>query len=76
MSTDLLSLLAKYLWIKKLGILNGIALILSIYVHEYGHYFIADELKLKPKHPRFIPFVGAYVDITKLLTIKNFLRLL
>ncbi len=62
MITKILSLLAKILWIKQLGMLNGIALIISIYVHEYGHYFIADELKLKPKHPRFIPFLGAYVQ--------------
>jgi len=61
MIVKLLSLLAKILWIKELGMLNGVALILSIYVHEYGHYFMADELKLKPKHPRFIPFLGAYV---------------
>jgi Zn-dependent protease len=61
MIVKLLSLLAKILWIKELGMLNGVALIISIYVHEYGHYFMADELGLKPKHPRFIPFLGAYV---------------
>ena len=62
MIAKILSLLAKYLWIKKLGMLNGIALIISIYVHEYGHFLMADELGLKPKHPRFIPFLGAYVS--------------
>lgn len=61
MIAKLLSLLAKILWVEELGVLNGLALILSIYAHEYGHYFMADELKLKPKHPRFIPFLGAYV---------------
>lgn len=61
MIAKLLSLLAKILWIKELGLLNGVVLIVSIYVHEYGHYFIADKLGLKPKHPRFIPFLGAYV---------------
>jgi len=61
MFEKLLSIIAKVLWIKELGMLNGLALIISIYVHEYGHYFMADELKLKPKHPRFIPFLGAYV---------------
>jgi Zn-dependent protease len=62
MIVKLLSLLAKILWVKELGMLNGIALIISIYVHEYGHYLMADELGLKPKHPRFIPFLGAYVE--------------
>jgi Zn-dependent protease len=61
MIAKLLSLLAKILWVKELGMLNGIALIISLYVHEYGHYLMADELGLKPKHPRFIPFLGAYV---------------
>jgi Zn-dependent protease len=56
-----LSFIAKIIWIKELGLLNGVALILSIYVHEYGHYFMASELQLKPKHPVFIPFLGAYV---------------
>lgn len=59
--TKLLSFLAKYLWIEQFGLSKGMALIISIYVHEYGHYFMADELKLKPKVPRFIPFLGAYV---------------
>jgi Zn-dependent protease len=61
MISELISLLAKALWVEKLGVLAGIALILSIYVHEYGHYFMGDYLGLKPKHPKFIPFVGAYV---------------
>ena len=61
MLSKLLSLIAKYLWIEELGWINGIALILAIYVHEYGHYLMADDLNLKPKHPRFIPFLGAYV---------------
>ncbi len=66
MLAKILSFLAKLLWIKELGLLNGLALIVSFYVHEYGHYFMADELGLKPKIPRFIPFFGAYVkhDIT------------
>jgi len=61
MIAKFLSMLAKVIWIKELGLLNGVVLIVSIYVHEYGHYFMADALKLKPKHPRFIPFLGAYV---------------
>lgn len=61
MIAKLLSLLAKILWVKELGFLNGVALIVSLYVHEYGHYFMAYELGLKPKHPKFIPFLGAYV---------------
>ena len=61
MIAKLISLLAKILWIKELGFLNGLALIISLYVHEYGHFIMADELGLKPKHPRFIPFLGAYV---------------
>ncbi|MGB7786225.1 MAG: site-2 protease family protein [Salinimicrobium sp.] len=63
-----LSLLAKYLWIKELGLLNGLALILAIYVHEYGHYFKAKELNYNPKTPRFIPYLGAYVKTEE---IKN-----
>ena len=61
MIVKILSLLAKYLWIKELGLLNGIALIITLYVHEYGHYIKAKELNYNPKTPRFIPFLGAYV---------------
>lgn len=75
MIEKLLSLLAKILWIKELGLLNGIALIVSIYVHEYGHYFIADELKLEPKYPRFIPFVGAYVKHNETFDNKNLFKI-
>ena len=71
MIAKLLSLLAKILWIEKLGWMNGIALILSIYVHEYGHFFMADELKLKPKLPRFIPFLGAYVKYDETFDSKK-----
>ncbi len=75
MIAKLLSLLAKILWIKKLGMLNGIALIISIYVHEYGHYFMADELGLRPKHPRFIPFVGAYVKHNETFNQKKHFKI-
>jgi len=61
MIAKLLSSLAKLLWVNELGVLNGVALILSIYFHELGHYFMADELKMKPRFPRFVPFLGAYV---------------
>lgn len=61
MIAKLLSSLAKLLWINELGVLNGIAVIVSIYVHEFGHYFMADALKMKPRFPRFVPFLGAYV---------------
>lgn len=74
MIAKLLSLLAKYFWIKELGMLNGIALILSFYVHEYGHFFMADELKLKPKHPRFIPFLGAYVKYNETFDNKKLFK--
>jgi len=67
-----LSLIAKYLWIKELGPLNGLALIISIYIHEYGHYFMAKNLGLKPKHPRFIPYFGAYVRHEETFDQKNF----
>lgn len=70
MIAKLLSLLAQILWIKQLGLLTGIALILSIYVHEYGHYLMADKLNLKPKHPRFIPFLGAYVKFNETFNNK------
>ena len=62
MLSKLLSLLAKWLWIRELGLMNGLAIIISIYVHEYGHYFMAEDLGLKPKAPRFFPFLGAYVQ--------------
>lgn len=75
MIAKLISLIAKFIWIKELGVLNGIALIVSIYVHEFGHYFMADELKLKPKYPRFIPFLGAYVKYNVTFDINNNLRL-
>lgn len=68
MIIKILSLLAKYLWIKELGLLNGVALILALYIHEYGHYFKAKELNYNPKTPRFIPYLGAYVKTDE---IKN-----
>lgn len=68
MIIKILSLLAKYLWIKELGILNGVALILALYIHEYGHYFKAKELNYNPRTPRFIPYLGAYVKTDE---IKN-----
>lgn len=71
MIAKILSLLAKYIWIKKLGILNGVALIISIYAHEYGHFFKAKELKYKPQTPRFIPFLGAYVKHEPLKSKKH-----
>jgi len=71
MIAKILSLLAKYIWIKKLGILNGLALIISIYAHEYGHYFKAKELNYKPQTPRFVPFLGAYVKHEPLNSKKH-----
>lgn len=68
MIVKILSLLAKYLWIKELGLLNGIALIIILYIHEYGHFIKAKELNYNPKTPRFIPFLGAYVKTDE---IKN-----
>jgi len=68
MIIKVLSLLAKYLWIKELGLLNGIALIITLYIHEYGHFIKAKELNYNPKAPRFIPFLGAYVKTDE---VKN-----
>lgn len=61
--TDFFLFLDKYLWIHSLGVLNILAFLLSVYVHEHGHYFMAKKLKLKPKRPIIIPFVGAYVSV-------------
>ncbi len=61
--TDFFSFLDKYLWINDLGVLNVLAFLLSVYVHEHGHYFTAKRLGLNPKRPIIIPFVGAYVSV-------------
>lgn len=57
MIIKILSLLAKYLWINELGLLNGVALIWAFYIHEYAHCFKAKELNYNPKTPRFIPYL-------------------
>lgn len=71
MIVKILSHLAKVLWVKELGWTSGLILILIIYVHEFGHYLIAESYNLKPKLPRFIPFLGAYVMHDKTLDCKK-----
>jgi len=56
-----MSLIAKFFWIKQLGLLNGVAIILAIYIHEYGHYFMASSLGYNPSKPKLIPFLGGFV---------------
>ncbi len=63
MIADFFLFLDKYFWIDELGVLNVLTFLLSVYVHEHGHYFMAKKLGLKPTRPIIIPFVGAYVSI-------------
>ncbi len=63
MIADFFLFLDKYFWIDDLGVLNVLTFLLSVYVHEHGHYFMAKKLGLNPKRPIIIPFVGAYVSI-------------
>ncbi|HEY9787269.1 MAG TPA: site-2 protease family protein [Candidatus Obscuribacterales bacterium] len=44
----------------------GVIIVLLILIHEMGHYIWMKALGLDPKLPMFIPFVGAYVAMTKL----------
>lgn len=44
----------------------AVTLIALIYVHEMGHYAFMKVKGLKPQAPMFVPFVGAYVAMTKL----------
>lgn len=71
MIIKILSLLAKILWVKELGVFNGVALIIVIYIHEYGHYFKAKNLGYNPQIPRFIPFIGAYVKTDEIKNLNH-----
>lgn len=62
----IVSAIACFLWVKTFGLEKGFAVILSLYVHEMGHYIVAKEYGLNPQTPIFIPYLGAFVrhDIT------------
>lgn len=44
----------------------AVALIALLYIHEMGHYLIMKVKGLNPNAPVFVPFLGAYVAMTKL----------
>lgn len=42
------------------------AIVLLLFIHEMGHWVWMKAIGLEPKAPVFVPFVGAYVAMTKL----------
>lgn len=63
MLQDFFAFIKHYFWLNDLGWLNLLAFLAAVLTHEYGHYLMAYALGLKPKHPKIIPFIGAYLNV-------------
>ena len=45
-----------------MGWLAGLGLMVQLLVHEFGHYIAAKLLKVRVSLPKFMPFMGAWVE--------------